>query len=82
MSVPMSMVWIGETADQCGGADIYDDGKVNLTDLNIMLSYWLDTDCIPPDGCGQANLENTDNLNTVNLIDFAWFTQYWLKIDC
>ncbi len=82
MSLPMSMVWIGETADQCGGADMDDNGLVNLTDLSIMLSYWLDTGCIPPDGCGKANLDNTDTKNIVNLFDFAWFAQYWLKIDC
>ncbi|MCP4708407.1 MAG: hypothetical protein GY869_07275 [Planctomycetes bacterium] len=82
MSVPMSMVWIGETADQCGGADLDGKGSVNLTDLSIMLSYWLDTNCIPPDGCGQANFDNTDGKDTVNLLDFAMFAQYWLKMDC
>ena len=76
------MVWIGETADQCGGADMDGNGLVNLTDFSIMLSYWLDTGCIPPDGCGKANLDNTDDENTVNLFDFARFTQNWLKIDC
>ena len=82
MSLPMSMVWIGATADQCGGADMDGNDLVNLTDLSMMLSYWLNTGCIPPDGCGIANLDNTDSKNTVNLLDFAWFAQYWLKIDC
>ncbi|MCP4708154.1 MAG: hypothetical protein GY869_05990, partial [Planctomycetes bacterium] len=81
MSLPMSMVWIGPLPDLCGGADMNNDGSVDLGDLSIMVQYWLDVGCTTPEGCGKANLDNADGKDTVNLLDFAYFAQYWLW-DC
>ena len=82
MSAPMSMVWIGPYPDLCGGADINDDGSVNLGDLHIMFQYWLDDDCTGSADCTKANLDNTDGDDAVNLLDLAYFAQYWLWMDC
>ncbi|MCP4709654.1 MAG: right-handed parallel beta-helix repeat-containing protein [Planctomycetes bacterium] len=82
LSIPMSMVWIGDSSNDCGGADLNDDGNVELSDLKIMFEYWLDIGCAIPNGCGEANLDNSDGLDTINLLDFAMFAQYWLKMDC
>ncbi|MCP4713010.1 MAG: hypothetical protein GY869_30650, partial [Planctomycetes bacterium] len=81
MTVPISMVWIGNGND-CGGADMNNDKLVDLGDFEIMVRYWLDINCTGVEDCSKANLDNTDGLDTVNLVDFAYFTQYWLWLDC
>ena len=79
MSIPLSLLWIG---DSCGGADLDENGNVGLSDLKVLLDYWLETGCITSDGCGKANLDNSDNLDVVILLDFAVIAQFWLFVDC
>ena len=81
MTLPMSMVWIGD-GGKCSGADVDGDGEVNLADFYIMFQYWLAEDCTDSEPCGKANLDNSDNNYIINLADFAVFTQYWLWTDC
>ena len=57
-------------------ADIDCDLRVGLLDLAIFASYWLDQDCIGPDWCGGADL---DEQGTVDLSDFGHFANHWLE---
>ena len=50
--------------------------KVDLADLAIFVSYWLETTCDEPDWCGGADLNNSGN---VDFNDLMLFTEYWLE---
>ena len=56
-----------EITHPCPGADLNQDGKVNLTDFSIML-YWWGSD----DECTDQNSDGT-----VSLIDFSIMLYYW-----
>jgi len=51
----------------CAGADLNQDGRVNLTDFSILL-YWWSTD----NECADQNHDGT-----VNLTDFSIMMYYW-----
>lgn len=58
----------GETvAEECAGADLNKDGRVNLTDFSILLYFW-GTD----NACADQNHDGT-----VNLTDFSIMMFYW-----
>ena len=83
----MSMVWIGVSGNDCGGADLDEDGVVGLNDFQILCQYWLVSNCYTqpdPELCNRANLDGktTESGLEVDLKDFAIFTQYWLMTDC
>jgi len=51
----------------CPGADLNEDGNVNLTDFSILLYYWgTDNECADQDSSGN-----------VDLIDFSIMMFYW-----
>lgn len=53
-----------------------DDCSIDLSELVIFLSSWLETNCDSSnDWCGWADLNHS---NGVNIIDFANLTQLWL----
>lgn len=60
-------VEIEETVNICAGADLNQDGKVNITDFSILLYHWgSDNDCAD---------QNDDG--TVNITDFSIMMYYW-----
>lgn len=68
---PVSVKVGGEPAEEepgtCEGADLNQDGKVNITDFSILLYHWgSDNDC--------ADQNNSGN---VDLIDFSIMMYYW-----
>ena len=54
-------------AEECAGADLNKDGRVNITDFSILL-YWWGTD----NACADQN-----HNGTVDLIDFSIMMYYW-----
>ena len=48
---------------------------VNVSDLEIFSSYWLEQDCANTNWC---NCTDLDYSGTVDLLDFAQFANYWL----
>ena len=53
--------------EECAGADLNKDGRVNITDFSILL-YWWGTD----NACADQN-----HNGTVDLIDFSIMMYYW-----
>lgn len=58
---------------QLGSADIDADGAVDLQDLNILTSYWLDIAVCPYHG------GDLDGQNNINFVDFALLAGNWLE---
>jgi hypothetical protein len=58
---------VGDLNTTCG---------VDIDDLTLFVSYWLQINCQQPDNCGQADL-NRDGM--VELADFALFAEHWLE---
>lgn len=54
----------------CSGADFNKDGKVNLTDLSIMLFYWNTNPTGNP--CVDLNKDGTVNLTDFSILLFNW----------
>lgn len=54
----------------CNGADINKDGRVNLTDLSILLFYWA----TPASGnpCADINKDGSVNLTDFSIMLFNW----------
>ncbi len=52
---------------ECAGADLNQDGRVNITDFSILLYYWGSDD-----SCADQN-----HNGTVDLIDFSIMMYYW-----
>jgi hypothetical protein len=57
-------------------ADLDQDFDVDAADLARFCQNWLATGCIAAEDCGRTNLVDTDD--TVNLLDFAEFAEYWI----
>jgi PKD repeat protein len=53
----------------------YDD-IVNFTDFAYLAVRWLDSNCSPPDWCGNADLDMT---RQVDLLDLGALAEYWLE---
>jgi glucuronoarabinoxylan endo-1,4-beta-xylanase len=68
------------TEVQAGGdglvSDLTGDCYVNLEDLNIVSTHWLDTDCGSSGNCGGADFEPVDG--DVDFEDFSDFAMDWM----
>jgi len=64
--------------DEFGGCDYNFDGIVDLNDLNIFLSHWLQNDCTFPEWCNGTDL-NKDG--TVNSGDYTIFAGHYKETD-
>jgi len=68
------------TEVQAGGhglvSDLTDDCYIDLWDLDIIVEYWLDTNCGTSGNCEGADFEPTDG--DVDLEDFSDFAVDWM----
>jgi len=60
----------------CRKADFNRDCLVDLRDLAIFVSHWLDTDCTPFDRCQGTDLIPSP---VVDISDFTAFAEHWLQ---
>jgi GH35 family endo-1,4-beta-xylanase len=58
-------------------SDLNGDCYVDLLDLEIIASYWLNTNCAALGNCQGADFAPTDG--TVNFLDFADFGPQWMQ---
>ncbi len=64
----------------CGGADINKDGKVDMSDFDILADNWLKDDCAEENNwCDGADI---DKDGIVNMVDYSIFADNWLRQDC
>jgi hypothetical protein len=56
--------------------DIVCPDGVDVNDLNVIANYWLYNDCSGNSDCNGADLDGSDS---VNLIDLALFSRFWLS---
>jgi len=57
--------------------DINDDGKVNIEDFAVLSVWWNDEDaCSSPGWCDGADF---DMSGTVDMLDFTYFVENWLR---
>lgn len=54
----------------CRGADLNQDGRVNLTDFSILLFNWAQSP--PGNRCADINSDGTVNLTDFSIMLFAW----------
>jgi len=83
--LPFSMVCTESVTmpEPCGGADLDGSGDIGLPDLEILVSYWLRTDCGSFNDCDGADLEPEFQPDgDVDMLDFAVLGEYWLETDC
>jgi O-glycosyl hydrolase len=58
-------------------ADLTKDCYVDWQDLKVMVDYWLNTECSPPENCGGADFGPVDGI--VNFLDFSDFADQWMQ---
>ena len=58
-------------------SDLNGDCYVDSTDLGVIASYWLHTDCASPSNCQGADFAPTDGV--VDFLDFADFGPEWMQ---
>jgi len=57
--------------------DINNDGKVNIEDFAVMATWWDDDGgCVEPGWCGGVDF---DMSGTVDMLDFTYFAENWLR---
>ncbi len=80
LALPLSIAWTGTiiAGEDCGGADISGNGRVDLEDFAILESQWLQAPSLP--SADIASKPVTDG--TVNLTDLATVAAYWLESEC
>ncbi|MHC5164223.1 MAG: hypothetical protein ACYSOI_02485 [Planctomycetota bacterium] len=67
---------------ECGGANLDNISEINMADLAIFAAYWL-SDCTAPDWCAGADMDPVvEDRGSVDLVDFANFSRYWLETNC
>ena len=59
----------------CIAGDLDLSGAVDLSDISLFTSYWLDRSCYASNSCEWADI---DLSNTVDFGDFALFAENWL----
>jgi hypothetical protein len=59
-------------------SDLTGNCYVNLGDLEVLIGYWLNTNCSASGNCGGADLEPDGD---VDLIDFSDFAVNWMECD-
>jgi len=58
-------------------SDINNDGKVNIEDFAVIATWWDNENaCSSPDWCEGADF---DMSGTVDMLDFAYFAENWLR---
>ena len=72
-------IWELEVYQDCEGADIDNSGIIDIDDLGILASYWLEPDCSLNNDCDGADIYND---NTINFLDFTLFAEYWQCNTC
>ena len=72
-------IWEFEVYQNCEGADIDNSGIVDIDDLGILASYWLEQNCNAHNDCDGADIYND---NTINFLDFTIFAEYWQCNTC
>jgi hypothetical protein len=84
LAMPLSICWTGALPPKCGGADLNKNGTVNLEDLAVLASHWLETDCSASNNyCEGADLEPLGSRDgTVNLKDLDVMADHWLETSC
>lgn len=81
VALPISVTWKGTVSgpqDPCEGADIDGSGAVDLGDLVILASQWLQTPGIP--SADIMPLGRKDNF--VDILDFQKLAELWHKTGC
>ena len=68
-----------EVYQDCRGADIDRNGVVDMADLEVLVSYWLESDCTMLNDCEGANLFDD---NQINILDFEILAGSWLQDSC
>lgn len=84
LAMPLSICWTGALPPKCGGADLNTNGTVNLEDLAVLASHWLETDCSASNNyCEGADFEALGSRDgTVNLKDLDVMADHWLETSC
>ena len=68
-----------EVYEDCEGADIDNSGTVDITDLDILASYWLEPNCSLYNDCDGADIYDD---NTIDFLDFTILAEYWSCDSC
>ncbi len=63
------------TARICPEGDLDGDCEVDFNDLEIFVAQWLD----PPGSCSDFNCADLDGTGGVNMCDYAFLAENWLK---
>ena len=78
IALPMSITWTGGKLPKCNGADISGNGTVDMEDFAILASQWFSTS-----GSLSADIAPERYYDeTVDILDLAAFSAYWLHTDC
>jgi hypothetical protein len=75
LALPLSIAWVGDIPEKCGGADLDGIGDVSFGDLNILVSQWLQAGGIP--SADIAPKPAGDGI--VNFLDLGVLADYWLQ---
>jgi len=79
LALPVSIVWLGnDTAAPCGGADLYQDGKVDFRDFAILASQWLSMPGVPSADIAPNPIRD----NYVDIKDLTVLAQHWMETGC
>ncbi|MHC5001113.1 MAG: galactose-binding domain-containing protein [Planctomycetota bacterium] len=68
-----------EVYQDCEGADIDGDGIVDISDLGVLTSYWLEPNCNAYNDCDGADIYDD---NKIDFLDFSIFAEYWQCNTC
>jgi len=78
LALPLSIVWTGELAAKCGGADFTGtNGRVDYKDFAVLASQWQQAPGVP-----SADIAPYPVDGVVNLKDLAAFAEHWLDENC
>jgi hypothetical protein len=72
LGLPLSIAWVGDTPQICGGADLDGMGNVSFGDFAILTSQWLQAPGTP-----SADIASD---GVVNFLDLAVLADHWLEI--
>jgi hypothetical protein len=83
LALPLSIVWTGQLAEKCGGADLNNSGTVEFGDFAKLGEYWSDTDRASSNNCEGADLEPENEPDgDVDMADLAILCEHWLDTAC
>jgi hypothetical protein len=68
-----------EVYQDCQGADIDLSGIVDIDDLEIISSYWLEPNCDLYDDCEGSDLYDDD---IIDFFDLMQLSKYWSRSSC